>query len=109
MQPQRCLRCRSTWTERKLSPRSRQSSGRSRKVVGDCAGEFGFTWPPAPFLALLQSTFASSSSQPPPLTRRPPPASSPSLPGGFALAKVSEFAKCPSIKFLNQKNYLRSE
>src|SRR5665213_3952228 len=71
MQPQRCLRCRSTWTERKLSPRSRQSSGRSRKVVGDCAGGFGFTWPPAPFLALLQSTFASSSSQPPPLTRRP--------------------------------------
>src|ERR1039457_1039191 len=38
MQPQRCLRCRSTWTERKLSPRSRQSSRGSRKVVGDCAG-----------------------------------------------------------------------
>src|ERR1017187_9282967 len=70
MQPQRCLRCRSTWTERKLSPRSRQSSGRSRKVVGDCAGGFGFTRPPGPFLALLPSSFASSSSQPPPLTRR---------------------------------------
>src|ERR1019366_2087770 len=40
MQPQRCPRCRSTWTERKLSPRSQQSSGRSRKVVGDCAGGF---------------------------------------------------------------------
>src|ERR1039458_5964770 len=32
MQPQRCPRCRSTWTERKLSPRSRQSSGRSQKA-----------------------------------------------------------------------------
>src|ERR1039458_3203988 len=40
MQPQRCPRCRSTWTERKLSPRSRQSSRGSRKVVGDCAGGF---------------------------------------------------------------------
>src|ERR1035437_9832703 len=40
MQQQRCPRCRSTWTERKLSPRSRQSSRGSRKVVGDCAGEF---------------------------------------------------------------------
>src|ERR1017187_8635054 len=40
MQPQRCPRCRSTWTEQKLSPRSQQSSGRSRKVVGDCAGGF---------------------------------------------------------------------